>query len=101
MRWDAWLRRPGSDLEVDFLGHKSVNAALHFVEAGPAAGAFVFPVASFFGARPAADRAIALIMQRVVGNLVLAQVFPNRLPGPIGHRVYLHDFAAAIFVEHV
>src|SRR5262245_40419066 len=71
-------RRCGSDA----VAQKRVNAALAFVEAGPPAGAFVFAVASGSGAGPAADAAIAAIVQRIVGDAALVDVGPDVLPLP-------------------
>src|SRR4051812_29453815 len=47
-----------------------VQAALGLGLAGPAAGALVLAGGDGASARPAADRRIALVVQRVVGDLV-------------------------------
>ena len=59
-----------------------MDAALNFAEAGPAARAFVLAVGGLLGAWPAADGAVALIMQWIVGNFVVVDVFPNGIARP-------------------
>jgi hypothetical protein len=56
-----------------------VNAALGFVKARPAAGAFALALTDGARAGPAADRAVAAVLQWIVGNLVLADVAPDLL----------------------
>src|SRR5437867_2415117 len=91
----------GSDLEIDLLWQKSVDAAFDFVEARPASRALVFAVPSYARAGPAADGTVALIVQRIIGDFVITDVIPNRFASPIGHRTELHDVAANAFVERV
>src|SRR5262249_54018059 len=43
------------------------------------------------GARRAADRRIAAVVERVVRNLALAHVVPDLVLGPLGEGVQLHD----------
>src|SRR5207245_10859616 len=78
-----------------------MDAALDFAEPGPAAGALVFTIGRFAGARPATDRAIALIVQRVVGNVMVADVVPNGFARPVGHRIEFHDVPADRFVDDI
>src|SRR3954447_6776080 len=59
-----------------------VEAALDLVRARPAA---VTPVAGV-GARLAADRRIAAIVQRVVRQIVREDVVPDVALGPVGER---------------
>ena len=54
-----------------------MDAALAFVEAGPAAGALVLAFANGAGAGLAADRALAAVVQRIVGEVVLLDVGPD------------------------
>src|SRR5436190_24319524 len=75
-----------SNLKIHFLGHERVDAALDFVEPCPPSRPLVLALGRFDRARRAPNRAIALIYQRIVGNLVLPQIIPNRLPAPIRHR---------------
>ncbi len=78
-----------------------MDAALGFVEAGPAPGAFALALPGRAGAREAADGAVPPVVQRVVRDLVRAEVFPDGLPAPGGHRVELEDVEVAQLVELV
>src|ERR1700722_14252590 len=64
-----------------------VDAALGLVEPGPPA----LPAIAGKGARLAADRGIALIVQRVVGQVVAEDVAPQIPLSPVGQRVDLPD----------
>src|ERR1700750_314022 len=64
-----------------------VDAALGLVGPGPAARAS----AAGLGARRAADRRIALVVQRVVGQLAFEDPVPDVLLGPERERVVLLD----------
>ena len=50
-------------------------------------------------ARRAADRLVALIVQRVVRQVVLEDVAPEVLVGPVGERVQLPDAALLVLLE--
>src|SRR5213076_2793086 len=68
--------------------HEGVDAALGLLPA-PAAGALVVAGADRPGARPAANRLVALVEQRIVGNLVIEQVLPRVLARPVQERIDL------------
>src|SRR5258706_10480607 len=90
-----------SNLEIHFLREKCMDAAFDFVETGPAPGALVFPGGNSLSARLATDRAITLIVQRIVRDLVLAQIIPDCIARPVGHRIEFHNVAAGILVEGI
>src|SRR3954469_21722733 len=71
-----------------------MDAALELVGSGPAAGAFLLLGRNRAGARNAADRPEADVVQRVVGNLVDRDVGPDALLVPVGERVQLPDLEA-------
>src|SRR5687768_9686315 len=75
----------GLNLIVLLFLHKSVNAALDLVEAGPAAGPFGFAIGGLPRAWPAPDRAIPAVLERVVGNLTFVNVAPDLVAAPIRH----------------
>src|SRR3954454_7116242 len=56
----------------------------------PASGAQVLAGLRGPRARRAADRGVALVVERVVGQVVLAHVVPHLVLGPLGERVELH-----------
>src|SRR5439155_4111044 len=62
----------------------------------PPSGAVGLAGTNRTGARRAADRRIALVVQRVVGHVVLAHVVPNLVLRPLGERVELHDRAVVV-----
>src|SRR5919201_3998681 len=68
-----------------------VDAALELVRAGPAAGPLVLAADDRARARHAADRGIALVVQRVVGNLVDVEVGLNALRVPVDDVLHLPD----------
>src|SRR5437588_8107202 len=68
-----------------------VDAAFELVGAGPAAGALLLVRRGRPGAGDAADRAVAGLVQRVVGNLVDLDVGPDALLVPVRERVELPD----------
>src|SRR5581483_1860767 len=47
-------------------------------------------------ARGAADRGVAAVVERVVGDVALAHVLPDLLLGPLGERVELDDRAVVV-----
>src|SRR5919197_5064215 len=71
-----------------------VDAALELVRAGPAAGALVPAAHDGARARHAADRGIALVVQRVVRNLVHVDVGLNALRVPVDDGLHLPDAVA-------
>ena len=92
----------GSNLEIQLLlCHESMNATLCFREACPTSGAFIYAVSRLSRAWPAADGAITPIVQRVIGNLVLLNVLPDRVTTPIRHRIELHDLAPGGLVKNI
>src|SRR5436305_10179375 len=68
-----------------------VDAAFELVGAGPAACALLLVRRGRPGAGDAADRAVAGLVQRVVGNLVDLDVGPDALLVPVRERVELPD----------
>src|SRR6266498_4843804 len=90
-----------SDLEIHFLGHERVDAAFDFVEASPPARPLVFAVGRLLGAGPAADGTVTLVVQWIVGDLLVLDVFPDGFAGPMGHRVELDDVTASRLVKDV
>src|SRR3954470_19045721 len=74
-------------------GH--VEAALGLVAVGPAALA----AAAGQRARHAADRVVALVVQRVVGQRALGDPPPDVLVGPLGERVVLDQPAALVALD--
>src|SRR5712691_3354171 len=48
------------------------------------------------GARRAADRRVAALVERVRRHAVLARVVPDLVLGPLGERVELHDRAVVV-----
>src|ERR1051325_7610206 len=71
-----------------------MDAAFQLVGAGPAAGALLLVRRDRPGARDAADRPEADIVERVVRDLVDADVGPDALLVPIGEREELPDVVA-------
>ena len=78
-----------------------MNAAFHFLEAGPSTRTFVLARGRFVGARHAADGFIALILQRIVGDFVGLDVSPDVLTLPSSHGVEFDDVTPRLRVEHV
>src|SRR5437763_13449492 len=83
----------------DAVAEKSVDAALALVESRPAARTLVFAGTGHSRARPAANAAVAAIVQRIVGNSVRLDVIPHRLAFPIRHRIRLQDVKIAQHIE--
>src|SRR5436309_2603874 len=71
-----------------------MDAALELVGAGPPARALFFVGADRSGARNAADRAVADVVQRVVRNLIHLNVGPNSLFVPLCQRMELPNTVA-------
>src|SRR5580765_8056614 len=87
-------QRPQLVLEAACLDRAMNPALLRRVRLPPpAAGTEVFALAGRAGARRAADRGEALVVQRVVRKLVLAHVVPDLVLGPLGEWVELDDRA--------
>src|SRR2546421_2853877 len=62
----------------------------------PAAGAQVLALLRRSRARGAADRRVALVVERVVRKVVLTHVVPYLVLGPFGERVQLDDRAVVV-----
>src|SRR6266498_3134194 len=62
----------------------------------PAAGAVGLAGTNRARARCAADRCVALVVERVVGHVVLAHVVPDLVLRPLGEWVQLHDRAVVV-----
>ena len=67
-----------------------MEAAFLLLEAGPAAAAFV-ATGGRQGAGQAADRAVAAVVQDVVGQAVFLEVGPHLVAAPVDERVELPD----------
>ncbi len=80
---------------------EGVDAAFAFVEAGPAAGAFVFAVGGGAGAGLAADGAVAECGESVHGEVVFFDEVLHLVASPSGHGVELHDVNVAEDIEVV
>src|SRR5687768_16806992 len=91
----------GGGTPSDALAEEGVDAALCFIKTGPAAGALVFTGGDRAGARPAPDRTIPAVVQRIVGNTMFADVLPNLLAAPCRHRIDLHDIPVVEDIELV
>src|SRR3954447_21698736 len=78
-----------------------MNAAFDFAEPGPAPSAFIFSVGNPARARLATNRAVALVMQGIVGNFMVVQVLPDGFFAPIRHRVQFNDIPARGLVEGI
>src|SRR4051794_34807411 len=72
-----------------------VQPALRLGQAGPAA----LPPGARRGAGGAADRRVALVVQRVVGQVALEDAPPQVLLGPLDERVVLPDAAALVVLD--
>src|SRR6516164_6109905 len=70
-----------SDTATPFLLHY-MKAALFLACSGPAAGALVLAIQDGPRARPATDAGIALVVKRIIRNVVLGDESPNVLVGP-------------------
>src|SRR5262249_53728422 len=68
-----------------------VQAALLLRRAAPAPGALILAKHHRSRARPATDARKALIVQRVVRNVMVRNQFPDVFLGPIGQRADLHQ----------
>src|SRR6266508_4123060 len=77
----------------------AVEAALGLLGARPAASPGVLARGRLPGAVGAADRGIALIVERVVGDVVVADVVPDLLLGPVGKWVQLPEPEALVPAE--
>src|SRR3712207_2510492 len=87
-------RASKSGLPVDLL---NVEAALELAGARPAALA----PRSRLRARRAADRRVALVVQRVVREVALVDAPPEIPLGPVGERVVLPDPAALVALDEL
>src|SRR5579859_7868918 len=62
----------------------------------PAAVPACLPLPDRTGARRAADRRVAALVQRMRRDAVLARVLPDLVLRPLGERVELHDRAVVV-----
>lgn len=85
----------------DITAEEGVDAALAFVEAGPAAGPFVFAVACGACAGLAADGAVATRGEGVHRKVVFFDVVLDFVTAPSGHGIELHDVEVAEDIEVV
>ena len=83
-------------MEINLFGHEGVDAAFDFVEAGPAPRPFVLALAGLARAGHAADGLVTMIVQRIVGDFVLTDVFPDGFARPGGHRVQFDNVAGRL-----
>src|SRR5918994_4263295 len=81
------------------VGTLAVQSALGLLEPGPAARPGVLADGRLPGAVGAADRRVALVVQRVVGDVVLVDVGPDLLLRPIGEWVQLPEPEAPVPAE--
>src|SRR6185369_13029181 len=66
-----------------------MNATLGLDVACPATGTWILPGFDSLGAGPTADARIAIIMQRIVRQVIFLDVFPDLVIGPCRQRVEL------------
>ena len=85
----------------DITAEEGVDATFAFVEASPAAGAFVFAVGGGAGAGLAADGAVAECGESVHGEVVFFDEVLHLVASPSGHGVELHDVNVAEDIEVV
>ena len=78
-----------------------VESALQFALSGPAARTGVVAVGDGTGARPTADRRVALRHQWVLEEFVITLVGGDVGVGPRGQRVHLHDPAADVEMDNL
>ena len=72
-----------------------VNATFGFFAASPSAGALVFACVSGGGQWLVANAGVALVVQRIVGDVVFEDVCPDVFSRPVCQRVY---FESSVFV---
>ena len=77
--------------------HADVQPALDLVGPRPAALA----AAAGLGAGRAADRGVALVVQRVVGQVALVDALPEVALGPVGERVVLPHRALVVELDEL
>ena len=85
----------------DITAEEGVDTAFAFVEASPAAGAFVFAVGGGAGAGLAADGAVAECGEGVHGEVVFFDVVLDLVTAPGGHGIELHDVEVAEDIDVV
>src|SRR5258705_13911525 len=76
-----------------------MNSAFSLVCAAASSRASVFPDLNRRGAGHAAQRWVALIVERVVGNIMLHDVFPNIFRRPTRERVDLNQTKLRISLD--
>src|SRR5262245_33631072 len=95
-RWTWRPRHSGSWPEGLAPRTAFLDPALPLRQARPATLAFVLARELEPGARRAADRGVAEVVQRVVREVVLLQIRPRVAAGPRGDRVHLDDPRAGV-----
>ena len=68
-----------------------MQTALGLAGAPPATGALIFTIEDRFGARPAADRRISLVLQRVHDHVVVGHVAGDVFVGPCRQWAHLDE----------
>ena len=96
-RWLSWGRAATLISELRSLDDLDVQAALGLVGARPAALA----AAAGLRAGRAADRLVALVVQRVVGQVALVDPPPQVLVGPVRQRVVLPQAALLVAFDQL
>src|SRR5207245_8203299 len=76
------VRYSAVELRRLFRSHEGVDPALYLAGAGPTSGPFGLACMDRPGARPATDRRVPLVVERVVGDVVLEEVVPDVLARP-------------------
>ena len=93
----TWIASASRTCEVGRALMPTCEPALDLVGARPAALA----AAAGLGAGRAADRRVALVVQRVVGQVALVDAPPEVLLGPVGERVVLPHRALLVALDEL
>src|SRR5712672_3542620 len=96
----GWTSEGISGLLRGLGGEAAVQAAFGLGEAAPASRAGVFSRLDRAGARSAADAGIAARVQRVGGDVALADARPDLFAGPGGERVHLDEAKSRVALHH-
>src|SRR6266571_4680341 len=67
----------------------------------PAAGTRVLACDGWTGAGRAANRTVALVVERVVGHVKRADVLPHRVLAPVGKGIEFHDAVRCVILLHL
>src|SRR5687767_13089542 len=78
-----------------------VQPAFFFHRSRPAPGTLVFTGGDGAGARPATNARVALIVERVVRNVVVENELPDVVLGPLQQRVDLHQLELRVPLDDV